>query len=253
MNTNSQKQAFESLFSADCARWAFHDTKDPLTRYLRDRRMNIALGFLERRLGSDLRSCSVLVSCGGVGGEASYFANQGFTNVTNSDFSENALAVCRQRDSRIKTLQINGEQMDLADNSFDLVLVQDGLHHLPRPALGLNEMARVARRAVVVIEPHAGLVARLIGTKWERHGDAVNFVFRWNQEFFEQVLLSQLLEAPLEIRVFRVWDHNSAVRKIVSKLGGGRASLAAAKLIYGCLAPLNFVGNNMVGVAIKGI
>jgi SAM-dependent methyltransferase len=141
--------------------------------------------------------------------------------------------------------------MDLPDESFDLVVVQDGLHHLPRPVLGLNEMVRVARRAVVVLEPHTGLVARLLGTEWERHGDAVNYVFRWNGEMFRQVVLSQLLERPLRFSVRPVWDHNVVVRKLVAPLGGRRISLVLARIIYGLLGCLGSLGNNFIGVVVK--
>jgi ubiquinone/menaquinone biosynthesis C-methylase UbiE len=250
-NTQEQRDAFEQIFSAEAARWHFHDTKDPLIRYLRDRRLHLALDAVRELAGISLEPLSVLLVCGGVGGEASFFANHGFADVTNTDFSQNALNVCERRDPRLKTRLLNAEAMDLEDGSYDLVVVQDGLHHLPRPALGLNEMIRVARKAVIVLEPHTGFVAKAIGTEWERHGDAVNFVYRWNLESFRQVILSQLLESPKSIRVIRLWDHNSVIRKVVSKLGGGGLSLFAAKAIYALLTPFNALGNNFIGVLVK--
>lgn len=249
--SQEQREAFETIFSAEGDRWHFHDTKDPLIRYLRDRRLHLALDAVRKLAGGPIESLSVLLVCGGVGGEATFFTNHGFSDVTNTDFSENALSVCKRRDERLKTRLLNAEAMDLEDLSYDLVVVQDGLHHLPRPALGLNEMIRVARKAVIVLEPHTGLVAKAIGTEWERHGDAVNFVFRWNLELFRQVILSQLLESPKSIRVIRLWDHNSVIRKLVSKLGGGSLSLIAAKAIYALLTPLNLLGNNFIGVLVK--
>jgi ubiquinone/menaquinone biosynthesis C-methylase UbiE len=249
--TQEQRDAFETIFSAEEERWRFHDTKDPLIRYLRDRRLHLALGAVRELAGSPIEPLSVLLVCGGVGGEATFFANQGFTDVTNTDFSENALKVCNRRDARLKTRFLNAEAMNLEDLSYDIVAVQDGLHHLPRPALGLNEMIRVARKAIIVLEPHTGWVAKAIGTEWERHGDAVNFVYRWNHESFRQVILSQLLESPKSIRVIRLWDHNSVIRKVVSKLGGGALSLFAAKAIYALLTPFNAMGNNFIGVVVK--
>jgi ubiquinone/menaquinone biosynthesis C-methylase UbiE len=250
-NTQEQRDAFEQIFSAEAARWHFHDTKDPLIRYLRDRRLHLALDAVRELSSVPIESLSILLVCGGVGGEATFFANHGFTDVTNTDFSLNALNICERRDSRLKTRLLNAEAMDLEDGSYDLVVVQDGLHHLPRPALGLNEMIRVARKAVIVLEPHTGFVAKLIGTEWERHGDAVNFVYRWNLESFRQVILSQLLEAPLSIRVIRLWDHNSIIHKIVSKLDSGALGVFFAKSIYALLNPVNYFGNNFIGVLWK--
>lgn len=48
----------------------------------------------------------------------------------------------------------NAEALSFADRAFDFVLCKESYHHLPRPMLGLYEMLRVARRGVVLIEPH---------------------------------------------------------------------------------------------------
>jgi ubiquinone/menaquinone biosynthesis C-methylase UbiE len=246
----SQRVAFEAIFSAELTRWSFHDTKDPLIRYLRDRRLEKGMARLEHLIGDRRSDYSVLVVCGGVGGEGTYFLNRGYVDVTNSDFSQNALDICHRRDPRLKTLLLNAESTGLPDNSFDLVVVQDGLHHLPRPVQGLNEMIRMARRGVLVLEPHTGMVARLIGTEWERHEGAVNYVFRWNSESFRQTILSQLLESRKSIEVLRLWDHNSLVGKVVSRFGR-HLSLPVARIAYALLTPWNFLGNNFVGILAK--
>jgi SAM-dependent methyltransferase len=50
------------------------------------------------------------------------------------------------------TLQ-NAEKLTFADNSFDYVLCKESYHHFPRPYIALYEMLRVARKAIVFIEP----------------------------------------------------------------------------------------------------
>lgn len=257
MNTGgeSQQEVFESVFLNDAIdRWRFHYTSDPLTRFIRDRRMNIAVGYLLKEMGVTLDKLThwdVLIICGGVGGEGTYFANLGFRAVTNSDFSTNALALCQRFDPRLKTLQLNAENLDLADDSYDLVLVQDGLHHLSRPVVGYLEMLRVARKAVVVIEPHIGLVAKLLGTEWERLEHGVNYVFRWNQSILEQSAKSFLLERPCSIKAHRIWDHNVSIGKLARRFPE-RMRLFAAKAAYGILtALLPRLGNMMIGVVIK--
>jgi ubiquinone/menaquinone biosynthesis C-methylase UbiE len=238
----------------DCSegRWEFHDTPDPLTRYLRDRRLKTALDLLRKHGSLDPSQQSVLVVCGGVGGEGTYLANQGFSDVTVSDLSEEALRICRKRDQRLKTRCLNTESMtDVSDNSYDFVLVQDGLHHLPRPVSGFTEMLRVARRGVIVIEPHYSLVGKLIGTEWEVEGDAINYVFRWDTPTLEQVARSYLLSKEALIIPYRMWDHNLAVRNFVSHVHPARWRLAAAKGLYGALSPVNCLGNMMVAVVLK--
>jgi ubiquinone/menaquinone biosynthesis C-methylase UbiE len=45
----------------------------------------------------------------------------------------------------IEVLQMNAEEMDFSDNSFDVVCISNSLHHLPQPQKVLAEMLRVLR------------------------------------------------------------------------------------------------------------
>ncbi|MEU0219476.1 class I SAM-dependent methyltransferase [Streptomyces sp. NPDC006265] len=231
--------------------WSFHVTSDPLTRFLRDRRLRTALRMLRVRGLLDPARQSVLIVCGGVGGEGVFLSRYGFKDITVSDLSEEALAVCRGLEPRLRTMSLNAENMaEIPDSSYDLVLVQDGLHHLPRPVLGFTEMLRVTRRAVIVIEPHDGLVGRLIGTEWERHGDVVNYVFRWNRSILNQATRSYLLCKQAIVLPYRMWDHNVVVGKL-ARCFPERWRLTAAKTVYRVLRPVNRVGNMMVAVVVK--
>src|SRR5690606_13077083 len=49
---------------------------------------------------------------------------------------------------------MNAEQMDMPDAAVDFVLCKEAFHHFPRPYLALYEMLRVARKGVVLVEPH---------------------------------------------------------------------------------------------------
>jgi ubiquinone/menaquinone biosynthesis C-methylase UbiE len=249
-NVKEQKNSFEEIYSLEQkAKFDFHITNDPLIRYLRDRRLNRALSFLKKN-NPDILSWKVLVVCGGVGGEGIFFRRNGFKDVTVSDISENSLEICNLFDPTINTLMLNGETLDVPDESYDLVVVQDGLHHLPRPVSGFTEMVRTAKKAMIVIEPYNGLVGNLIGTEWEVHGQAVNYVFRWDKQMVTQVVKSQLLKNFSKISVIRLWDHNSVILKIVNKLPKS-LRLKAAKTIYALLKTVDVLGNNMVAVVVK--
>lgn len=231
--------------------WSFHVTKDPLIRFLRDRRLQISLDMLSARNLLKPAQQSALVVCGGVGGEGIFLRRAGFADVTVTDLSEEALMVCHRLEPKLRTIPVNAESMTgIPDSSYDLVFVQDGLHHLPRPALGFTEMLRVARTAVIVIEPHESLVGRLIGTEWEVQGKAVNYVFRWNHSMLKQMTLSYLLSAESVVVSRRLWDHNLSVGK-VARLFPERCRLLAAKCVYAALTPVNSLGNMMVGVVVK--
>jgi len=48
----------------------------------------------------------------------------------------------------------NAESLSFADGSFDYVFCKESYHHFPQPMKALYEMLRVARQAVVMIEPN---------------------------------------------------------------------------------------------------
>jgi ubiquinone/menaquinone biosynthesis C-methylase UbiE len=251
-----------------------------VTRFLFDRRLAIAVRRLMKLTASRPEHWNALVVCAGGGNEGTFLINAGFGEVTISDFSEAGLRLGAGLDARLKTRLLDAEKMDLPDSSYDLVLVQDGLHHLSRPPVGLTEMLRVARRGVIVIEPHAGVVSRLWGATWERTDSAVNYVFRWNKWLFCSVVQSYLLlgsktaEAvarapvdsvrpyrlnynrkegyPYQMDVIRLWDHHGMMNKLAHVLGNHGLALMAVRAAYACCAGLlPGLGNMLIGIVVK--
>jgi SAM-dependent methyltransferase len=107
---------------------------------------------------------SALTVCGGSGMDAEFLARAGAAVIT-SDLSLGAATRAKTRSQRyslgIKSIVADVEHLPFADESIDLVAVHDGLHHLKDPYAGLAEMARVARRWVVVTEPARASITRL--------------------------------------------------------------------------------------------
>jgi SAM-dependent methyltransferase len=246
-----QQTAHEEHYGGDdISRFAFHTSNDPFTRYLRDRRLQKGLEVLKKQFGKELFSMKVLSVCGGAGGEGIFFRRAGFEDVTVSDFSENALSIARKLDVNLKTIQLDAEAMKIPDGSYDIVIVHDGLHHLPRPVTGFNEMLRVAKMAAIVIEPYEGLVGRAIGTEWESTEGAMNFVFRWDRRLIEQTVKSFLLKNFSGIKVIRLWDHSLVISKL-TRLVPGSMRCSFARFIYAVLGTINFAGNNMIAIVFK--
>lgn len=108
-----------------------------------------------------LPGATVLTICGGSGVDAEFLARAG-AHVILSDISVGVVLQARERAKRfgldLALLVADAEALPFRDGAVDLVYVHDGLHHLERPALGLAEMARVARRAVSVSEPAAARI-----------------------------------------------------------------------------------------------
>ena len=249
-NVRQQQTVHEERYALEQkANFEFHITHDPFTRYLRDRRLVKGIDVLKANY-QEIQNWQILIVCGGVGGEGIFFLRNGFNDVTVSDISENSLKICNLFEPAIKTIKLNGELLDLPDNSYDLVVVQDGLHHLPRPVSGFTEMLRVAKKAIMVIEPHESLIGDLLGTEWELTGDSVNYVFRWNKQMVAQTVKSFLLKNYKKIKVMRFWDHSLSVYNLACK-APGPWRLRASKLIYAMFKPIDGLGNMMVAVVLK--
>jgi glycosyltransferase involved in cell wall biosynthesis/SAM-dependent methyltransferase len=131
-----------------------------LYRFLLAEKLRRAVG----PIGPHLVGASALVVCGGSGMDAEFLAGAGAA-VTTSDLSLGAATRAKARSERygleIRSIVADVEHLPFADESVDLVAVHDGLHHLDDPFAGLSEMARVARRWVVVTEPARASVTRL--------------------------------------------------------------------------------------------
>jgi len=125
------------------------------------------------------------------------------------------LTAIMQQDPRLRYQQENGERLSLADHSFDLVLVKEGLHHLSRPVSGLYEMLRVCRQAVIIMEPADCWLGRILdrlglGTRFEHSLDEnienrKNFIFRWDLHLLEKLLSSYYLDSGFTITARLGW------------------------------------------------
>jgi ubiquinone/menaquinone biosynthesis C-methylase UbiE len=99
----------------------------------------------------------VLVACGG-DLDRRTLLELGFTDVTISNLAPHA----GHMDYAPYTwMHDDVEGLSHADNSFDLVLVHNGLHHCYNPMHALGEMCRVARKLIVCIEPQETWFTRL--------------------------------------------------------------------------------------------
>lgn len=182
-----------------------------------------------------LTGVAILDVCCGSGMGAEAWATRGAV-VTGVDVSLEALRRARVRARRrgfgFEAVLADAGNLPFLDRTFDVVAVHDGLHHLPCPALGIDEMARVARRAVVVIEPGASPV-----TRWAvRHGLAAeveecgNRIHRFGPGEVEGVLRRRGFDrvrtqrnlmwyAHHPPRWFRWFDHPAAMVVAGSLLG----------------------------------
>jgi SAM-dependent methyltransferase len=160
-------------------------------RYL----MDFKFARVTQLLGQSLEGSAVLVVCSGSGMDAEYIARTG-ASVVAMDISRGCLDRARIRAERFglkyELVRGDAENLPFQDGSFDYVFVHDGLHHIPTPERAISEMARVARRGLLVTEPaDAELTKLLIKVGLMKpYEEAGNYVLRFHPNQLESLCRS---------------------------------------------------------------
>ena len=140
---------------------------------------------------------------GRYGTDANALMRLGAQKVHCSDISDKLLKIGAQEGFINEYSVQNAEDLSFDDRSFDYVLCKEAYHHLPRPHIALHEMFRVAKKAVILIEPRDSLIDRAKyswmlqipkkilrresdGYGFERVG---NFIFSLSERECEKLLL----------------------------------------------------------------
>lgn len=139
-----------------------------------------------------LKGVTVLDICCGSGMGAEIYVWCG-ARVTGLDISDRSIARARERAKRhgfaAEFVTGDAENLPFPDQSFDVVTVHDGLHHLPNPHKAVAEMARVARKAIIVIEPaRSWLTQQAVTAGWALDYEAAgNYVYRFREDKIFQI------------------------------------------------------------------
>lgn len=100
--------------------------------------------------------------------------------VTLVDSSENMLAQARKKESnqKVKYVRARGDDMPLADNSCDYVVIADALHHFSRVEETIEEVKRVLKPKgeIYILEFHPGsMLTKFISAGESIAGEPANF------------------------------------------------------------------------------
>lgn len=205
-------------------------------------------------VGVELLGRSALAVCAGSGMDAELLARAG-ARVVAADVSSGAAARMAERARRhgvaIDPVVADVEHLPFGDASFHVVFVHDGLHHLEDPLRGLDEMARVARRAVCVTEPAeaaATWIAAKLGLAQDRE-EAGNRVARLTLRSVRQRLAERGFDVVRAERYGMFYRH---VPGLPSRLFSLPVAFPLARgALRGANAALGRVGNKLVVVAVK--
>ena len=141
------------------------------------------------------------VGDGRYGTDSIALRKRGIKNVLPSDISEYPLKCALERNLITDYAVENAEKLSFADDAFDYVMCKEAYHHFPRPYIALYEMLRVAKQAVLLIEPNdywmsplgamAFAAKRLLGRARHvddgRYEDSGNYVYSVSQREMEKL------------------------------------------------------------------
>lgn len=186
--------------------------------------------------------------------EAEILVGHPFDRIVLSSIAEPDAATQKacDEDPRVHFELANAEQLPFASGSFDLVFCKESLHHLARPVLGLYEMLRVCRRAVVFVEPWDCALGRALdgmglATRFERNqlGNLRardNYVYRWSRRQLESLLASLYLESGYTLEIRTGWLSTRAqvrpprlVRRLAGLFGAAASWLPGARGNMACV------------------
>lgn len=129
------------------------------------------------------------------------------------DFSIEAIRATQRRlrnhsiSKHVEYLKADIECIPLKDNSLDLVIACQVLHHTLDPAKACKEMFRVARRGVLLLEPANSMMVSML----KRLGlarateDAGNVVLRFRRSDFESYLYG--CDCSVRYSTYLFYDH----------------------------------------------
>lgn len=127
--------------------WSHKDTAD----YWRHERMYSSMDILIK-LYPDAKWLTI--GDGRYGTDANYLISKNAKHVLATDIFCDFLKQAKEDNFITDYKEENAERMSFADNEFDFVVCKESYHHFPRPMIAVYEMLRVAKIAVIIIEPN---------------------------------------------------------------------------------------------------
>ena len=146
-----------------------------------------------KKLPFPIKSLSVLDVCCGSGMISEYYAKVG-AKVTGVDLSEEAIERAKIRKERygfeadFKVADVTN--LPFSDNSFDIVSVHDGLHHIVEHKEAIKELFRVSKKGIIIIEPAKSLITKIsVATGFSLQYEGEDFVYRFEEKQIRQWLI----------------------------------------------------------------
>ena len=143
------------------------------------------------------------VGDGRYGNDAKNLLEMGAKSVHATDISDKLLVEGAKMNVIQSFSQENAEALSFDNDSYDYVFCKEAFHHFPRPFIALDEMFRVARKGVVLIEPRdmnidrapfffgEQLIRLVSGKKFRKHAFETvgNYLYYLSEKELEKFML----------------------------------------------------------------
>jgi len=192
-------------------------------------------------------------------------------SVLPTDISPYLLAQAKEAKLVENYSEENAEFLSFKDESFDFVFCKEAFHHFPRPYIGIYEMLRVAKKAIILIEPNDQIpyptfglfftyikntIKKLLKRKLNHHDkwrfeDSGNYVYTLSKRELEKIALGLGLKYIAVLTFNDYYNPELSQKSIESKSFG----VFKRKLKYsGVLNRFGFSKpTNIVGIIFKSI
>ena len=186
---------------------------------------------LFRLLASQVKRCNIsfdepVLIIGGGTEDEDILRKLGFKHIVNSNLPSDMGRMCADGSTSVtQHLALDAEQIELPDDSFNLVFASDVLHHCSSPHRALCEMLRVSRRYVLFFEPNDSLaMTALVKMRFSypyelpavidhnyqsgglRDSQIPNFIYRWSRHEVFKTVSSYIPERNFSVRAYPHWD-----------------------------------------------
>ena len=151
---------------------------------------------------------SAVTICDGRAVEASYLKSNGLV-VTATDLYPDYLRKAFEKGDIDNFSEENAENLSYKTEEFDWGVVKAGLHHLPRPVIGIYELLRVSKKGALILEGHDGYFLRVLRKYLFRHRDwepSGNYVYRFRRRELEKLCLALDIPAYAVKTSFLPWS-----------------------------------------------
>lgn len=192
----------------------------------------------------------ITVGDGRYGSDAAYLHSHGVSVIATS-LTDDRLKYAHEQ-GYIPAFQAeNAERISLQDNAVDFVLCKEAYHHFPRPPVALYEMLRVARIAVVLIEPLDNpklldgmkrLLKRAIrGDREQQFEPSGNYLYRLNIREMGK-LMTAMGGKTLAFKGFNDFYHGALGNHVASGVNAGSMLTRFGIAVQNVLSRLDLLG-----------